>query len=201
MKLAGIRYFLTQKLSWNQFNKPINHIFLWADLSEPDFGVALLNDCKYGYAAHGNILRLSLLRAPMDPDPAADRGRHHFAYALYPHAGGPQAAAVVEEAMRLNVPLLLLQTSAPLDIQSFFQVDNPALVIDTVKKAEDSDALIVRLYEARGTRGRARLTTTLPLKSAALANLLEDELEELDAVEAGVTLDFRPFEIITVVLR
>ncbi len=173
----------------------------WADLSEPDFGVALLNDCKYGYAAHGNILRLSLLRAPMDPDPAADRGRHHFAYALYPHAGGPQAAAVVEEAMRFNVPMLLLQTSAPLGIQSFFQVDNPALVIDTVKKAEDSDALIVRLYEARGTRGRARLTTPLPLKLAALTNLLEDELEELDVTGAGVTLDFKPFEIITVALR
>ena len=78
----------------------------WADLSEPDFGVALLNDCKYGYAAHGNILRLSLLRGPTHPDPEADQGRHQFRFALYPHMGSPQSAGVTEAAYRFNVPLI-----------------------------------------------------------------------------------------------
>ncbi len=121
----------------------------WADLAESDFGVALLNDSKYGYAAHGNTLRLSLLRAPTDPDPAADRGHHRFAYALYPHAGGPQSGGVTEQALRFNVPLLLLPTDAAVGETSWFAVDCPALIIDTVKKAEDDDALILRLYESR----------------------------------------------------
>ena len=78
----------------------------WADLSEPDFGVALLNDCKYGYAAHGNVLRLSLLRGPTHPDPEADQGQHQFRFALYPHMDSPQNAGVTEAAYRFNVPLL-----------------------------------------------------------------------------------------------
>ena len=170
----------------------------WADLSEPDFGVALLNDCKYGYAAHENVLRLSLLRAPTHPDPEADRGLHTFAYALFPHAGSPQAAAVTEQALRFNVPLLLAATDAPEASHCFIQVDNPALIIDSVKKAEESDALIVRLYEARGTRGAARLSTSLPLRSAALTNLLEDEIGALRCDDKRVELNFKPFEIITV---
>ena len=80
----------------------------------------------------------------------------------------------------------------------FIQVDNPALIIDSVKKAEESDALIVRLYEARGTRGAARLSTSLPLRSAALTNLLEDEIGALRCDDKRVELNFKPFEIITV---
>jgi hypothetical protein len=57
----------------------------WADLSEPGYGVALLNDCKYGYDIAGNVIRLSLLRAPTWPDPVADRGHHRFTYRLFPH--------------------------------------------------------------------------------------------------------------------
>jgi len=170
----------------------------WADLSEPDFGVALLNDCKYGYAAHGNVLRLSLLRAPTYPDPQADQGTHQFRFALYPHAGSPQSAGVTEEAYRFNIPILTGKTSG-LDIQqSFFLIDNPALILDTVKKAEDSDALILRLYESRGTRGTAQLTSLLPVTSAALANLLEDELQTLVWHDGNIKIDFKPFEIITI---
>jgi alpha-mannosidase len=170
----------------------------WADLSESDFGVALLNDCKYGYAAHGNVLRLSLLRAPTYPDPQADQGLHQFRFALYPHTGSPQSAGVAEAAYRFNVPLLTGPSAGPDIQQSFFAVDNPALVVDTIKKAEDSDAMIVRLYEARGTRGSARLSSFLPFKSAALVNLLEDELAPLDWLDGGVELGFKPFEIITI---
>lgn len=86
-----------------------------------------------------------------------------------------------------------------LDIQqSFFLIDNPALVLDTVRKAEDSDALILRLYESRGTRGTAQLTSSLSVTSAALANLLEDELQTLDWHDGNVKNDFKLFEIITI---
>lgn len=172
----------------------------WADLSEPDFGVALLNDCKYGYAVHGNIMRLSLLRSPKLPDPDADMGHHTFRYALLPHVGTPQGAGVVAEAYRFNVPLLIGRTTATPGEVSFLSVDAPAVVIDWVKQAEDSAALIVRLYEAHGTHARARLTSPLPVRSAAVCNLLEEE-EAPIAWDGGAILDLRPFEIVTLKLE
>jgi alpha-mannosidase len=168
----------------------------WADLSESDFGVALLNDCKYGYAAHGNLLRLSLLRAPTSPDPEADQGLHQFRFAVFPHEGDPQAAGVTEEAYRFNVPLLTGKGSGEDIQQRFFTLDHPALIVDSIKKAENSDALILRLYESRGTRGQARLTSPLAVNSAALVNLLEDELAPLEWRD-GVVFGFKPFEILS----
>lgn len=171
----------------------------WADLSDPDFGVALLNDSKYGYATHGNVMRLSLLRAPTSPDPTADQGHHMFRYALLPHAGAVQNAGVIEEGYRFNVPLQLTPTAGEPASRSFFSVDNPSVILDTVKKAEDSDDIIVRLYEARGTQGAARLRTTLPVKSAARVNLLEAEEDgPAPAFEDGeLSFNYKPFELIS----
>jgi alpha-mannosidase len=181
----------------------------WADLSEPDYGVALLNDCKYGCSVHGSVMRLSLLRAPKSPDPQADMGRHAFRYALLPHAGSFQEAGVVAEAYRFNSPLLVRACDQPAAAASFFSVSRPtrpgdgppgAVVIDTVKKAEDSDNLILRLYEAHGTRGTVRLSSSLPVKSAVRCNLLEDEAEALEWSDGGVSLDMTPFQIVTLKL-
>ncbi len=185
--------------SWDlaRFETPAQR---WADLSEPDFGVALLNDSKYGYAVHGSVMRLSLLRSPKLPDPGADMGHHAFRYALLPHPGAPQQADVVAEAYRFNVPLLIGRTTAAPGEVSFFSTDTPAAVIDWVKKAEDSDALIIRLYEARGTRTRARLTSSLPVCAAALCNLLEEEETPVLWQAGGAALELRPFEIVTLKL-
>ena len=173
----------------------------WADLSEPDYGVALLNDCKYGYAAHGNILRLSLLRAPIHPDPLADQGHHAFRYALLPHAGNPQMAGVTEQAYCFNVPLLVSKSGGQDFQQSYFSISSPAIILDTLKKAEDSDDIILRMYESRGTHVSARLESGLGFNSASLANLLEDEITPLTWQAGGVTLDFKPFEIVTIKLK
>ena len=172
----------------------------WADLSEPGYGVALLNDSKYGYACHGNLLRLSLLRAPKAPDAKADMGEHHFRYALYPHAGGPQLGGVVAEAAAFNQPLRVAATNAAPKSEGFFAVDNPAVVLDTVKKAEDSDALIVRLYESHGGHQTATLKTSLPFRKAIKVNLLEDGNEPVRVGRGGIKLDLRPFEVVTLKL-
>lgn len=172
----------------------------WADLSEPGFGVALLNDCKYGYAAHGNVLRLSLLRAPKYPDPEADMGRHEFVYALFPHAGSPLQSGMIEAAYALNLPLIVRGADAAATEVALFEVDRNNVVIETVKRAEDSDALIVRLYEAHGARGAAMLSSDLPIRRAFRCNGLEEEQAELDW-KYGVALDVRPFEIITLKLE
>ncbi|MDX6563547.1 MAG: alpha-mannosidase, partial [Gaiellales bacterium] len=161
------------------------------------FGVALLNDCKYGWSCYGNELRLSLLRGPRSPDPEADIGRHEFAYALMPHAGGWREAGVVGEAVCFNAPLRATSSAAP---ESFASVDDPNLVLDTIKRAEDSDALVLRLYEAHGARGRARLRVAAPYSSARRANVLEDDGEALEIDGDAVVVPYRPHEILTVKL-
>lgn len=177
----------------------------WADLSEAGFGVALLNDCKYGHDIHGNVLCLSLLRAPAGPDPQADRGRHEFTYALLPHGGSVAAGRVVEEAYALNVPLRIepvpRQTGPWPARHSFFSVDRPGVVIEAVKRAEKEAAIIVRLYEAHGGRGPVSFRTSLPVRQFFKADLLERSLSPLEQTEQGaVRIDISPFEIVTLKL-
>ncbi|MBE2181428.1 MAG: alpha-mannosidase [Chthoniobacterales bacterium] len=168
----------------------------WADLSEPGYGVALLNDSKYGYACHGNVLRLSLLRAPKTPDAHADMGEHRFRYALFPHAGGPQAGGVIPEAAAFNQPLQVFKTSSPARSVSFLSLDNPAVVPDTIKKAEDSDALIVRLHESHGGHQTAVLSC-VGLTAARRVDLLERNPAPVPVSGGQITLALRPFEILT----
>ena len=173
----------------------------WADLAEPGYGVALLNDCKYGHDIHGNVMRLSLLRAPVSPDPVADRGSHRFTYSLFPHAGDFQSAGVIEQAYALNVPLILREEKShpgPLPARhSFFQVDGPSAVIEAIKVSEDGNAIIVRLYEAHGGRGQVTMTTALPFKRAAFADLLENETKTVPMKRGSILLDLHPFEVVT----
>jgi alpha-mannosidase len=174
----------------------------WVDLSEPGYGVALLNDCKYGHDIQGNVIRLSLLRATTTPDPQADRGRQQFTYALLPHAGDLREGRVIEQAYALNVPLTVREVKPHAgslsSSHSFFQVDRQGAVIEAIKVAEDGRALIVRLYESEGSRGRAKLTTTLPVRQAALTDLLERETKTLALKDGAVQLDLQPFEVVTV---
>jgi alpha-mannosidase len=172
----------------------------WADLSEPDFGVALLNDCKYGHAVHRNVMRLSLLRAPTYPDPQADLGQHAFRFALLPHAGSFREGDVVAEGYRFNAPLIVRTSQADAHTYSYFTVDKPSVIIDTIKQAEDGEGLIVRLYEAHGTRGRLCLASALPFTRVSRCNLIEDELETLEWNNNGVDLDVTPFQVVTVKL-
>jgi alpha-mannosidase len=170
----------------------------FADLSEHGFGAALLTDCKYGYSCHGSELRASLLRAPKSPDPGADMGSHEFAYALFPHAGGWREAGVVAEGIRFNAPLRQRPGSSALP--AYAALDDPNLVLDTIKRAEDSDALVLRLYEAHGGRGQARLSLAVPFQEARRATLLEDAGEPLPAEGSMIVVPYRPHEIVTILV-
>jgi len=169
----------------------------FADLSEHGFGAAVLTDSKYGYSCFGNELRVSLLRAPKSPDPEADMGRHEFAYALLPHAGGWREAGVLAEAIRFNAPIRWVATRAT---GSLAAVDDPNLVLDTIKRAEDSDALVLRLYEAHGARGTARVRLGVPVGSARRVNALEEGGTGLELADGEVVLPYRPYELITVLV-
>jgi alpha-mannosidase len=169
----------------------------WADLSEHGFGAAVLTDSKYGYSCYGNELRISLLRAPKSPDPEADMGSHEFAYALFPHAGGWREAGVVAEALRFNAPL---RWTHGVTETSFASVDDPNLVLDTIKHGERSDSLVLRLYEAHGGRGAARLRLGAPFERARLANALEEETGEIEVEDGLLVLPYRPHEVLTVLV-
>ena len=169
----------------------------FADLSEHGFGAALLTDCKYGYSCLGNELRISLLRAPKSPDPEADMGRHVFAYALLPHGGGWREAGVLAEAIRFNAPLRFADGIG----QSFAQCDDPNLVLDTVKRAERGDDLVLRLYEAHGARGTARVALRTPPRRARLANALEEASDEVAIEDRELVLPYLPHQILTVLVE
>jgi alpha-mannosidase len=173
----------------------------FADLSEQGFGVALLSAATYGWSAYGDELRMTLLRSPRWPDPAADVGEHELAFAICPHAGDWAEGGVTAEALRFNAPLLMGDGGEAATPASWLACDAPGLLIDTVKRAEDSGDLIVRLYEAHGGRGRARLRVRLPFSGASFANLLEDRVGPAEVEGDDVLIPFRPFEIVTVALH
>jgi len=176
----------------------------WADLSEGGYGVSLLNDAKYGHDIHDNVMRLTLLKSGIVPDPTADQGIHRFTYSLLPHKGDWRDAEVVRRAYELNVPVLAVTGSTSTSsaeervaAYSFMQTDCQHVVIDTVKPAEDGDGFIVRLYEAHNQRGKGSITFSAPIASAQECNLLEETIA--DASYQGNALQFqvRPFEIKT----
>ncbi|MCM2451242.1 alpha-mannosidase [Agrobacterium vitis] len=175
--------------SWDEamFEAPA-HRFI--DLSEPGFGMALLNDAKYGHSARGNVLGLSLLRSPIYPDPLADEGYQSFTYALMPHEGTWYEGQVREEADDLNQPLIAIPVSdkavgewCPL------QATGLEVALSVIKPAEDGDGLIVRVYEPAGRRGGFQLT---PPEGWAVSGALSILEEPMEAVDADA---LKPFEV------
>ena len=177
----------------------------WADLAEAGFGAALLNDCKYAYRALGQELSMTLLRAPNAPDPEADLGQQVFTYAFMPHAGDWREAGVARRAAEINHPVLTLRAGRHAgkfpSAFSFVSVDQGNVVLDTVKKAEDSNDLVLRLYEAHGARGPARMKINVPAKRAAACNLLEEAEKKVKLSKGAVRFTIKPYEIKTFKVR
>jgi len=177
-----------------QFEVPAQR---WADLSEPDFGISLLNNCKYGYACHGSVLSLSLLRAPKDPDPTADIGAHHFSYALWPHALTPQLSAVWWQAACFNQPLQLEKGLPVQNDLQLFSVDAPNIILDTIKVAENGDGIVLRMVEVAGTHTKSVLRWQKDFLSVEKCDLLERKVDSFEHCEKKLVIDFKPFEIIS----
>ncbi len=175
----------------------------WADLGDDKQGVSILNDSKYGYDAAGNTLRLTLLRSPTWPDADADRGHQHFTYAIYPHAGSWKQALTVRHGYELNDPLKAEQVfshTGSLPAQhSFASVENANVTLTAIKKAEDSDALVFRMYEWAGKAGDVKLHVPAGATYAVESNLME-KVEGGHLAMSGdvVTVPIKPYEILTV---
>lgn len=175
----------------------------WADLSDNRQGLSILNDCKYGYDAKGNVLRLSLLRSPDFPDPHADEGHHEFTYALLPHDGTWKDALTVRRGYELNVSLLARQTfphagSLPAE-NSFFTVQGDNVVVTAVKKAEDVDALLLRFYEWAGDNSRVTITLPSTARDVRETNLMEKITSPIEFREGKVHIPVSPYTIRTIV--
>jgi alpha-mannosidase len=192
----------------------------FADLSEHNYGVSILNDSKYGFATCGSTMRLSLLRAPKAPDAHADMGKHLIRWAILPHAGslGPttvRAAYAFNNPLTLasspNAAALVVKDAAPIKLTG-----DASLVLDTVKRGEDDEdivrsgdddisgslpkrkgrSVVLRVYDSLGGRSRGTITTTWDVKRAFKCNLLEDDLEEIEVRNGSeLDIDLRPFEV------
>ena len=174
----------------------------FADLSQPGFGAALLNDCKYGYSVHDTVMELNLLRSPKSPDETADMHIHQFTYAFLPHSGDYIQSTVYNEAHELNTPLITQPVLvAPEASHSYYRVDKDNIRLETVKRSEDGTGRILRLFERSGIESSTTVTWKVPCTAVYQADLLERYTDSALSKEQQVTLKFKPFEIITLFLK
>lgn len=170
----------------------------WVDLSDNSFGLSVLNDCKYGHDIKDGHIRTSLLRCAVNPNSEQDREIHHFKYSLYPHAGSVDTSDVVSQGYSLNLPLYCVSGKAAHSSYSLVNTDKDNIIIETVKKAEDSSDTIIRAYETWNKTTDCVYTFDRVPKSVYVCNLLEENEEQLEVNGSTVALRFKPFEIKTV---
>lgn len=173
----------------------------WADLSEGNYGVSLLNDCKYGYSIEENVMKISLLKSATYPNPEADREHHSFTYSLYPHTGDYRTGKTVLQGYLLNMPLEASEigkTNGTL-CESFSVISSSCenAVVETVKKAEDSGDVVARVYETYNQKCNTEIKTGFDFKEVYLCDLLENNIEKLQCDNRTVTLSLKNFEIAT----
>jgi alpha-mannosidase len=205
----------------------------WVSLEEAGSGLALLNDCKYGYDIRESRIRLTLLRSPTAPDEEADQGEHRFSYALFPFEGSFAESGVVRAAYELNAPPACEGNPASAEESpaagtaaagaealmgadySFMAIDNPAIILESLKapeppfgltKKKKDSALVLRLYESTGAHAGATLRFAPGRDNGWLAaawetDMLEREKAALPLLQNTLRLNFRPFEIKTVLVE
>lgn len=173
----------------------------WADLSESDYGVSLLNDCKYGYSCEENNLSITLLKAATYPNPDADRGHHMFTYSLFPHKSC-DLMETVKEGYKLNNPMTATEISGNKngkneDTFSLVSVSGKSCVVETLKKAEDENGYIVRLCEMQNMKEEAEITFGFDVRKVYECDCLENNICQLETDGRIIKLKMNNFEIKT----
>ncbi|MFW5897956.1 MAG: alpha-mannosidase [Halanaerobium sp.] len=173
----------------------------WADFSERGYGVSLLNDSKYGYDIKDQTMRLSLIKSGVYPDPTADQGQHSFCYSLYPHGGDWLEAETAKEAYELNYPLQTVISEGDSGEQpqqkSFVEIEARSTILETVKKAENSEDLILRFYEYGNSREKVKVKLDFELEKVIEVNLVEEDLKEIKNEFDYFEFEIKPYEIKT----
>ena len=177
----------------------------WMDVSEDGYGVSFLNDCKFGVSVRGSEVGLSMLKSAIHPNPEADKEHHEFTYSVYPHTENWTDANTVAQAYELNNPMTAVvkenEGGNLADEYSLFKVDRDNVVIETVKKAENGEELIVRLYECYNRRTNVTLICGEEIADAVECNLLEEDEKQVSFADNTVSLLIRPYEIKTLKIK
>lgn len=200
---AGVMERMNNKnTTWEQarFEVPCHK---WVDMSEGMFGVSILNDCKYGCDVEENVIRLSLLKAPIRPDRTSDLGTHYFTYSIYPHGPSGIAEGLVESAYQLNQPAPVY-TGRKLTVAEGVVMENTssALKVQAFKLAEDgSNDVILRLTEVYGSHGTAQIKLPFAIESAMECDLMENVQRAVPYVEDTLEVAYAPNQIISVRMK
>ncbi len=204
IQFGNIKRKIHTNTSWDQARfESVGHWFV--DMSEGHYGVSLLNDSKYGHSFKDGVMALSLIKSGIQPNPVSDREVHHFTYSLLPHAGDWKGKTY-EEAYNLNQEVIVRDNTADNEKFSLVSVDQPNVIIETVKKAENGEGTIVRLYESENALTKVSLNWAKDFDSVEVVNLQERSLtaEEADApvVEDGaIKFTIKPYEIYTLRIK
>ncbi len=170
----------------------------WVDLSESGYGVSVLNDCKYGFSVHENNIDITLMRAPICPDPTGDIGYNEFTYSLVPHTGTWQEAGISELAYALNNPPAVVYSAVGShDGERLISVKRKGVVLDAFKKAQNDDGYILRVFEAYSSRGKCEIDFCKAIESVTECNLMEKDSEALSHCEKSFVFDIKPNEVKT----
>ena len=177
----------------------------WIDMSDNSYGVSFINDCKYGFSVDENTIGLTLLKAAISPNPQADRGTHEFTYSLYPHSGRPEQGGTIQAAYNLNNKMLVKrigkQNGILADEYSFVQCDSDNIILETIKKAENGNGIILRLYDAGNVCKNVCLHVAENISAAYECDMLENELTPIDVCNNALAVHVNNFEIKTIKLQ
>ena len=172
----------------------------WMDVSESGYGVSLLNDCKYGHSVREGCIELTLIKSGIEPNPDTDNEEHVFTYSLYPHQGTWREADTQKEAADLNQPLSAVNGGMPGESYGFAGVKGDSVVLETVKRSEDGNGIILRLYESRNKRVNAKVSLSCAPVTVTECNLLEEPVDEAGGLmidRDGFSFVIKPYEIKT----
>ena len=173
----------------------------WCDVSEGHYGVSVLNDCKYGHSVKDGCIGLTLIKSGIEPNPVTDQEQHVFTYALLPHQEGWQAGGTVPQAYFLNQPALAVAGGSADTGVSLASVDAPNVVLETVKRAEDGDGVILRLYECENARTPVTLTWNGAIASAEADNCIEEKTGDVEVSGNQIRFTIKPYEVKTIRIR
>jgi len=171
----------------------------WADLSEKGFGVSLLNNCKYGYDIHNNSMRLSLLKSSCYPDLEADKGVHEFTYSIFIHGNEWYNSNLAQEAWDLNAPMIATKGWAE-PIENLFEIDDTNIVIDTIKKTENGNHIILRIHEEFGGKSDIQVKLNFDFLYWYESDLMESKITN-PSNKNILKLTLKPYELRTILIQ
>lgn len=173
----------------------------WVDLSERNYGVSLLNNCKYGHDIKDNVMRLTLLKSATHPDPVQDQGEQNFTYSLLPHSGDFIDGNTVKHAYELNQPLKSIKGMLKSEVKKqLFKFNDTNILVDAIKKAEDEDMIIIRFHDYSGSRQNVSIDSDYEITGWMETNLMEKPIENLRN-ENSINVVVNPYEIKTLMIK